>query len=397
MSNPHYTHTSKILHWTIAAAIVLQFVLAKLADLAGDEDLAVRELALLANHKSVGITILALALVRLAWRLKNPPPSLPSNMPGWQVTASHVSHWSLYGLIIIMPITGWLMSSASAYSVSWFNLIQLPDFVAPNPDLKESFEDLHEFLAQLLAVIALLHIGAAIKHAVIDKDDVLKRMVSAVSLALFAAVIAIGVGTLAQSGKQGARSDQDASNRTAVANDSPASAEDIVELDLPIWRINHDNSYIRFIGSQAGADFEGEWLSWSAELQFAAGSTPVGVFDVTVNTAQVNTNDQERDDVMTDPEWFDTRAFPAAYYRASAFLDNGDGSFAAQGQLIIKDVASPVILNFTVEGEGTQRILTGKAEFKRLDLGVGVGEWEDTSWVDDEVRVEVRVEATLAE
>ena len=394
MSNTHYTNTAKILHWTIAAAIVLQFVLAKLADLAGDEDLAVRELALLANHKSVGITILALALFRLLWRLMNPPPALPATMPAWQVRASHFAHWALYGLIIIIPITGWLMSSASAYSVSWFNLFQLPDFVAADPDLKKTFKDIHETLAQILAAIALVHIGAALKHAMFDKDGVLNRIVSTISVTLFVAVIALGIAVLGQSGNQSANSNPDGvvATTTTTLDDGAVATS-----DLPLWQINYESSFIHFTGDQAGAKFDGEWLAWSAALQFSSDAIGNSVFDVTVNTAEVNTNDKDRDDVLSDPEWFDPRSFPEAYYRASTFSKNEDGSFAAQGQLVVKGVAAPVVLNFTVEQQGNSRTLSGYAEFLRLDLGIGVGEWEDTSWVENEVRIDVHVEATLVD
>ncbi len=127
----HYHPVAKILHWVIAAMIVLQFVLTKFAE---DAATPMQELALLANHKSVGITIFLCACLRLTWRLRQGvPPPLP--MPGWQTIASHISHWTLYGLIFMMPITGWLMSSASAYSVSWFNLVPLPDLVSADPDL----------------------------------------------------------------------------------------------------------------------------------------------------------------------------------------------------------------------------------------------------------------------
>ncbi len=392
MSSTHYTNTAKILHWTIAGAIVLQFVLAKLADLASDSDLAVRELALLANHKSVGITILALALFRLAWRIKNPPPALPATMPAWQIRASHFSHWALYGLIIIIPITGWLMSSASAYSVSWFNLFQLPDFVAADPDLKKTFQDVHETLGKILALVATVHIFAALKHAMFDKDGVLNRIVSITSVALFAAVIAFGIAVLGQSGKQNAGSSQ----KSAVAPTPQVEDTATITSNLPVWQIDYENSYIHFTGDQAGAIFDGEWLSWSAALQFSSTAIANSVFDVTVNTAEVNTNDKDRDDVLSDPEWFDPRSFPEAYYRASTFSKNEDGSFAAHGQLVVKGLASPVVLNFTVEQQGDSRTLIGHAEFLRLDLSIGIGEWEDTSWVENEVSVDVRVEATLA-
>jgi len=174
--NNHYTPVAKLLHWLVAGMIVLQFVLAKLADIASDDGSTVRELALLANHMSVGITILVLAVMRLAWRQKNQPPALPDTMPQWQVTASQLSHWSMYALLFALPITGWLMLSASANSASWFNLFQLPDLVAPNPEAKAVFEETHETLGKLLILVASLHIGAAMKHALIDKDGVLQRM-----------------------------------------------------------------------------------------------------------------------------------------------------------------------------------------------------------------------------
>jgi len=175
-ANLHYSPVAKLLHWLVAGLIVLQFILAKMAGIASEAGNAVRELALLANHMSVGITILVLAVLRLAWRQKNQPPALPSAMPQWQVTASHLSHWSMYALLFALPITGWLMSSASAYSVSWFNLFQLPNLVAPNPDAKAIFEETHETLGMLLLLVASLHIGAAMKHALFDKDGVLQRM-----------------------------------------------------------------------------------------------------------------------------------------------------------------------------------------------------------------------------
>jgi cytochrome b561 len=391
LTNTHYTSTAKILHWAIAGAIVLQFVLANLADSASDADLAVRELALLANHKSVGITILALALLRLGWRARNSPPALPVSMPAWQARASHFNHWALYGLIIAMPITGWLMSSASAYSVSWFSLFQLPDFVAPNPDLKETFEEIHESLAKVLFLVALLHILAALKHALVDKDGVLQRMLSVAGLVVFAVIVALGVGILGQAGKRST----DPTQETPAAVVPVAEDAAVVVSALPVWQIDYENSYILFVGDQAGAEFEGQWLSWSAELQFSPAGVANGKFNVTVNTAEVNTDDKDRDDVLSDPEWFDSYEYPQAYYRATSFDSNDDGSFSANGDLIIKGVSLPVVLTFTVEQDGNQQVLIGHAEFLRLDLGLGVGEWEDTEWVSNEVRVDVRVEAVL--
>ena len=388
-STAQYNPTAKILHWLVAGMIVLQFVLAKLADLAPSN---LRELALLANHKSVGITILAVAVVRIIWRFRNKPPALPASMPKWQATASHVSHWSLYALLFAIPITGWLMSSASAYSVSWFNLFQLPDFVAPNPELKEIFEETHETLAKLLAVIASVHIIAAFKHAVVNKDDILSRMVSSVSVALFVIVAAFGAAWLGNVGKS---SSSATDTSPAVTTDGGAGVDaPVMSSDLPAWQVDYETSYVRFIGDQAGAEFEGVWESWSADMRFDADELGSSVFDVAVDTASGNTQDADRDGTLTDPEWFDSINFPEAYFRASDFSASEDG-YVASGQLIIKGLASPAQLLFTVAADGDKRVLTGTAQLDRLALGVGTGEWEDTEWVGKDVRVEVRVEATL--
>lgn len=171
-----YTTTAKLLHWLVASLVAVQFVLVNLAERAEDADDLVSELSLFVNHRSVGITILALIIFRLLWRWRNPPPPLPEIVPRWQLMASRVSHYSLYGILLIMPISGWLMSSAADVSVSWFGLVNLPDFVAPNHDREEFFEEIHELLATLLLVIASLHILAALKHGLFDKDGVLQRM-----------------------------------------------------------------------------------------------------------------------------------------------------------------------------------------------------------------------------
>ena len=397
MNNPRYHSFSQVLHWLIAGLIVLQFVLANLADGASESGSAIRELALLANHKSVGITILALVIVRLLWRMKTPPPGLPTTMDQWQVLASHISHWTLYSLIILLPISGWLMSSASAYSVSWFNLVQLPDFVAPNAELKEFFEGIHEFLGKALFVVALIHILAAVKHQVIDKDGVLARMSSTMSIGIFAVVIATGVWTLGGAGKTSESGDTTVAAAPVASEQSSATiAEPAADSSrLPVWNIDYENSHIRFTGDQAGAAFDGVWQSWSANLHFDDKALDDSSFDVTVVTTEVETDDVDRNVTLADPEWFDVRQFPEAFFRASSFVQLDDGSFTANGQLIIKDVASPIALHFTVEKNGSERLLVGSADMLRMALGVGTGEWGDTSWVSDEVTVNVRVQATV--
>jgi len=167
-----YGSVAQALHWVVVLLLIGQVAVGKIAHEMPD---GFDKLVLLARHKSVGITILGLALLRLAWRLIDRPPA-PPPMPRWQFIASRATHWGLYALLFAMPLTGWLMSSASNYPVSWFGLLQLPDFVAPDRDLKHLFEEIHETLAKALIALALLHVAAALKHQFMDRDGLIWRM-----------------------------------------------------------------------------------------------------------------------------------------------------------------------------------------------------------------------------
>ena len=387
-----YPLISQLLHWVVAGLIIVQFVLANLAESAEDSGAILRQLALLANHKSVGMTILLLAILRLLWRIGHPPPPLPATMPLWQLRASQASHWALYSLLFLLPISGWLMSSASAYSVSWFNLFQFPDLLASDPELKEVFAEIHEILVLVLVFVAALHIAAALKHHFMDRDNVLLRMSSRLTIGTGICLALLGSLWLGGSG----RSDNTGSAPAGAGQQAAGTQTQVVRASsLPLWQIDYENSFIQFTGSQAGASFTGSWESWVADIRFDGSAPGEGSFDVRVQTSDVITGDSERDATLAETDWFDTQSYPTAYYQADRFTPQADGSYIAEGKLIIKDFAAPVQLHFSIEESGGQRILEGRASVLRLALGVGTGEWADTSWVSDEVSVSVRVQAAL--
>lgn len=167
-----YGSVAQTLHWVVVVLLIVQFVLATIAD---DLPNGFEKLVTLARHKSVGMTILALAALRLAWRFFDHPPPLAS-MPRWQAVSARISHMALYALLFAMPLTGWMMSSASNMPVSWFGLAQLPDLVAPDPALKEALNEIHEALSKILIAFASLHVAAALKHQFLDRDGLMFRM-----------------------------------------------------------------------------------------------------------------------------------------------------------------------------------------------------------------------------
>ena len=166
-------HVSQFLHWLIVVLLIVQVTLANLAD---DLPLGMKKLAMLARHKSVGITILGLAIVRLLWRWVNPTPSLPDTLKPYERVLANFTHAALYILLFAMPLSGWMMSSARGFPVSWFGFFQLPDLVPKNKALYDAFLETHEALAWALGTIVFLHVVAALKHHFMLKDDVLKRM-----------------------------------------------------------------------------------------------------------------------------------------------------------------------------------------------------------------------------
>ena len=163
---------AQLLHWVIVALIIVQVTLALIAD----NVTGYKKIAPLAYHKSVGITILGLATLRLIWRWTNPTPALPDGLKPYERALAHFTHAALYLLLFAQPLSGWMMSSARGFPVSWFKLIQLPDLVPRSKPLYEALLQTHDLLALALGAVVLLHVAAALKHHYVLKDDVLRRM-----------------------------------------------------------------------------------------------------------------------------------------------------------------------------------------------------------------------------
>ena len=168
-----YSAVAQGFHWLIAALIILQFTLGWTA---GELPLGARKLARLDWHKSFGMTILMLAVLRLLWRLFNRAPELPPGMSTMEKKLARLTHVLFYVLLFVMPLTGWIMSSAKNYSVSWFHQFTWPNLIGPNERAFDILRTTHDTLSWLLFALALLHILAAFKHHFWNKDDVLKRM-----------------------------------------------------------------------------------------------------------------------------------------------------------------------------------------------------------------------------
>ena len=169
---PRYSAVAIVLHWLLAVAIVVTFGVGTYMH---ELPFSPTKLKLYNWHKWAGVTILALSALRLLWRLAHRPPADPP-MPAWQARAAHWTHGLLYLLFFAVPLSGWAYSSAAGFPIVWFGVLPLPDFMPVDKALAESIKPVHEALAQLLAVLVVLHVAGALKHQFIDRDGLLNRM-----------------------------------------------------------------------------------------------------------------------------------------------------------------------------------------------------------------------------
>jgi cytochrome b561 len=168
-----YSAVAMLLHWLIAALVLANIGLAELT-----EDLS-REARgpYMDIHKAFGISVLTLMLVRLAWRIRHKPPPFPCTMARWEKALARATHWIFYGLLLALPLSGWLWMSTVPAPVSYFGLFDVPVWpVAGNETLGDVLHEAHEIMGKAIFYLAIFHTLAAFKHLVIDKDGVFGRM-----------------------------------------------------------------------------------------------------------------------------------------------------------------------------------------------------------------------------
>lgn len=166
-----YSRGAIAFHWAIAALVLFNLIVGLF------HDAMPRSWGMMPIHKSVGMAVLLLTLGRIGWRLAHKPPQLPDAMPGWEKTAAHAVHFLLYALLLILPLTGWLLSSnpEKPRPIDWFGLFKIPVLPA-TPDIAHSAHEAHELLGYLMAALVVIHIAAALRHHFLLRDGVVARM-----------------------------------------------------------------------------------------------------------------------------------------------------------------------------------------------------------------------------
>lgn len=398
-TSERYTSVAITLHWLIAIAIVGMILGGwYMSDL---PDGAPGQYFLYQMHKSIGITILLLTVARIIWRLMNPPPLLPDDMNALEKTGSHLVHLGFYGLMIAMPLTGWLYSSVSVdldVPTVLYGAISWPDvpFVAglKTEAASGAVNFIHSKLAWVAIGLLALHVAGALKHEFSAEEGVLKRMipglfgkadkpqapgrgaVTAFGSALAVLVIVAGaaplLGVMTGSGQ-------------AVSTD--ASFE-------PNWTVDYDASSITFSGTHDGNGFTGTFGNWDAAIQFDPDAPADGEARVTVATGSAEASQKLYTDSLKSPEWFNITAFPNASVEILNIAATGDGTYTSTARLSLKELTVDADFAFSLALDGNTARMTGQAVYQRTALDLGQASDPNADWVSEDVTVDVVVVAS---
>lgn len=384
MPHANTTHSygtiAKGFHWLTALLILALIPLGLIAnDLAHavrdpgiattDADTA-RAALLFSLHKTLGVTLFFVALLRILWALSQPHPRLLNGDKPAEAWLASSIHWLLYGSLVLVPLTGWIHHAAtSGFAPIWWPFGQSLPFVPKDQSLAEISATLHYILQWVLIGAITLHVAGALKHHLIDRDATLRRMLPghtpatptdrqpghALPFVTALAVWAIAIGGGAAAGL------------FAHSNAPQSAALAEVESD---WQVQEGTLDISV--SQMGSDVSGSFSDWTAEIAYSEEPDADGKHgDVTVTISIRSLTLGSVTDQAMGPDYFAAEAHPTASFTAD-ILAEGDGH-VAEGTLTIKDQSVPVTLPFTLTIDGDTAIAQGALSVDRRDFNIGLG------------------------
>lgn len=387
-----WNNPAKTFHWLVALMI---FTAAALGILADNVEMSPGKLQLFVWHKSVGITVLGVMILRLIWKFVSFEPEEVSGLSATNIKLANLGHWLLYAVAILMPLSGWIVTSAANFPFKWFGLFEFPLPWATNEALQAQAEVAHGSLFLILIILILGHVVMAFKHQLAGVP-LLQRMLpgklgAAPTIGLVIVLAAAWVALAWTSSYQNvpASPSEPAVSQLANTSETEVIVQEVDASETDNWVMLVEESTLGFIGDYAGVEFNGGFASFSPQIAFDPDKLDQSVFDVLIDITSAFTESPDMDSSIPNADWFHFDVFPQSTYKATSFVTSETG-YIAQGVLSLKGVSQPVDLDFQwLESESGQVNLVGEAQVNRLDFGVGSGYWAEDPTVGFEVKVVV--------
>lgn len=387
-----YSRAAIFLHWAIAALLAFQIAVGWAL-----EDLGARGFALYQLHKSVGMTVLALTLARIAVRYWKPRPAKLEN--GWQGALASGVHGGLYAFMLGAPLTGWALVSTAKVKVPTllFGVIPLPHLPLP-ASAHGLAENGHGLIAWLGIALLALHVAGALRHHLLMRDGLIWRMVPGRSTALLVALPALilvgfvagrailpapqttpapapvveeadedaAPANIAEAASAAAPADNVAANATQAAVEEPVGPP-------PAWTVQ-PGGHIGFSVGNDGETISGGFAKWTAQIVMDPDHPDSADIKVMIDMASASVGDAYKDGMLPGDEFFGVAAHPTATFTAKGAEATGANRYRARGTLTLRGVTKPQTIRFTLSGKDAIRKVSGSATIARAPFGVGNGE-----------------------
>jgi len=358
-------------HWLVAISIIGMLVVGKYM-VSLDESEPLRFL-LTQWHKSFGVITLVLIVLRLLWRLNHRPPRLPGHLKPWEIYASGLVHFLLYLLIILIPLSGWIMVSASPLELPTviFNSIHWPhlapfDRLPNKEDISAIFGEVHAIAGSVLILLLLAHVGAALRHQFVLHDEVMSRMSPKTSDSEWAAgvvpltvTIVIIVVSLIVYGYGGGTS-------------------------VPLGA---GKSRVHFGFTALNRSLEGRFVESSVELLLDSNNPAANSLRATLNVSTITTGNSQVDATLLGSDWLDVKNHPQASFESTELVAVGEDGFSVSGSLRIKGVSRDLRFPLMLVKSENKRMATGSFTVNRLDFNLGSSSQPDEAKVAFPVEV----------
>ncbi|MFY8195951.1 YceI family protein [Novosphingobium sp. B1] len=412
-----YSAIAIALHWAIALLLLFQIGLGWALE---DLPKGAAQFAGYQFHKSVGITILLLSVARIVVRLFK---ARPAPVPGGktQMLVASAVHVLLYAVMIVGPLTGWIIVSTAKVRLQTmlFGTIPWPDLPVGQA-FHEPAEVLHGALGTVGLALIVLHVAGALYHH-FRREDVIGRMLpaavrshGAIGMTGFAA-IALGAGALLcglflsfPTGKA-VPSDvtskpSDSASEEAVVEPSAnplgtpsqavaaSEAAESPDTKAAPWKLEKGGR-LGFTAEYSGEAIKGSFSRWDATIVFDPEDLPGSSIRATIDLASVESGDSQRDDMLRSESFFGVGAHPTAQFVSNSIRAAGEGRYVASGTLSLHGQRKPVSLRFTLKIDGDRAAATGSAMLQRLSFGVGESEYSATDQLKDAVGVDFTLKA----